>query len=158
MAGTRWFAAVLALSSLLASVPSASADCYYDTVGGGCVLLSYPDTTGNCLNYYTTIIDQISPGDFCYDGYYSSCLCATYAATTPCVSFADFSTTSVCPDYWQTVGDGLTSETGDITCSDPTVLHVAAADPPGGCPTSPTTTTTTDTTLPCCSTMCVSTC
>jgi len=174
MAGTRSLAAALALFSLLAWVPFAAADCYYGTNGGGCVLLSYPDTTGNCNNYYTQIIDQISPNSVCYDGYYSNCLCATYAATTDCLEFADFSETDYCPDDWITVGNGLVEDTGDITCDDPTVSHVPSAAT-GGCPDVPTVytgsgaTPTTPTTpsapsvpsgpsLQCCSTMCLTTC
>lgn len=110
---------------MLFSVYQVKSDCYYDTNGGGCVLLSYPDTNGNCLNYYTTIFDQISPNSgICYDGYYSTCLCATYASSTSCVSFADFSTTSMCSSDWQTVGSKMITDNIDTTCYDSTVTFV----------------------------------
>ena len=117
-------------------VKQVKSDCYYDTTGGGCVLLSFPDVNGNCLNYYQTIFAGLWPypnndNGVCYDGFYSACLCATVAEKTSCASFANFSSANIdtCPDSWKTLGDSMIINNLDTNCPDQTTTFVQGKTP-----------------------------
>ena len=113
----------------------ARADCFYE-YNGGCVVLSLPPVVGTCLSYYSTIIPNIGPSEgACYDGFYSDCVCAVFAPSTSCISFADFATSvdppiGPCPSFWSGIGTGIVTLQGDNQCATPDVTFVSGPTDP----------------------------